>query len=253
MSVFDSPIGRPQGRAAALHQGRAQQPTRPLTGRAAALHQGRPTLRPAPSEQAAALQQGITKQTSKHSVRLMAGKWYPYTQQAAALKYLWAQSLALRQEHMAIITTDGLVVLPPAGRNAAGKLFMNKIDETEYRPQQAGTVDFIGGRVYIYHHQVRLRVVGTIHTHPNGDRATNPAYYGLWDDAYAEETNWGPVFAIDHYGLKAAGWLAGRAHQALNANKSVIATLDQLFQSNFDLIGTAQDGYYKVPPYTPAK
>lgn len=58
MSWFDSPTGRPQGRAAALHQGRAQQPTRQPTGRAAALHQGRPTPPPAPSGRAAALHNG---------------------------------------------------------------------------------------------------------------------------------------------------------------------------------------------------
>ena len=58
MSFFDPPTGRPQGRAAALHQGRAQQPTRQLTGRAAALHQGRPTPPPAPTGRTAALQSG---------------------------------------------------------------------------------------------------------------------------------------------------------------------------------------------------
>ncbi|UYZ64939.1 hypothetical protein [Hymenobacter weizhouensis] len=58
MSLFDSPAGRPHGRAAALHQGRDQQPTRKPTGRAAALHQGRPAPPPAPSGRAAALHSG---------------------------------------------------------------------------------------------------------------------------------------------------------------------------------------------------
>jgi hypothetical protein len=186
------------------------------------------------------------------AVRQMNGTWYSGGNQSDALKYIWNQSEKFGQEHIAVITTEGLVVLPPSGFDENGKFFKNERYEVFYNPMKAGTLIFDNGWPYIYHHNTKLRVLGTIHTHPsdaNPKTRNDIGESSMIEDASSSITNLGATYAISSTGLRAAGWLAGKPNQM----SGLISSLKETLSSKVDIIENSKSPYYATPLYFPSK
>lgn len=215
MSMFDSPTGRPHGRAAALHQGRPQQPAPQPSGRAAGIHQGRPAPVAAPQGRAAAVHSG--RQVPSSDPYTKFGHLYPWVNETQAYQEMWRRSFRADQqtvycENAAWLTNKGVLMLPN---------YKNRRDESDLNYYRLVTHE---GVSYVRYHGQELRILGVVHTHPNGwNEALSPA-----DEELAQTEKY-PVFTIGptfvYHGRVVAG----------NMRVTMAGTRDDLFTQAYSL------------------